>query len=305
MRKILVVGGTGFIGHHLLRQAKLRGWKVNSLSLNSPSSEKMIEGVEYLCADIESQKSLNATIGGSSFDYIVNLSGYINHAPFSEGGDAVIRQHFLGVANLISVIDRGRLRKFIQIGSSDEYGCIGAPQKEFDAGRPVTPYAFGKVAATQFLQMLHRVESLPVTILRLFLTYGPGQDSQRFIPQLVKGCLEDLEFPVSEGNQVRDFCYVEDVVSGIFLAFEETRCEGEVVNLASGIPIKIRDVISIVQRLTGKGRPMVAAIPYRKNEPMELYADISKAKNLLRWSPLTSLEEGLLKTVAAEAPTNI
>ena len=302
---ILVVGGTGFIGCHLLRLAKLKGLKVTSLSLNTTKAKNAIKGVEYLYADIECKNSLSEKIGNRSFNYIVNLSGYINHTSFDEGGDGVIRQHFLGVSNLISLVDKSNLKRFIQVGSSDEYGCIPGPQKESDYPQPATPYAVGKLATTQLLQMLYRADRIPVTIFRVFLVYGPGQSSQRFIPQLVRGCLNNLEFPVSKGDQIRDFCYVDDAISGLFMALDESQCDGQVINLASGLPTKIKDVISIVQSITGGGRPIVGGVPYRNNEAMELYADISKAKNLLRWKPLTPLEEGLRKTVAAEESKNI
>ena len=295
--KLLVVGGTGFIGRHLIKQAKDKGWKVTSLSLTPPSSSNAEPGVAYLVGNIENKTDLERKISDQAFDYVVNLSGYINHSPFFEEGNAIICQHFLGVINLMAAIDRGRLRKFVQIGSSDEYGCISAPQKETDMGRPVTPYAFGKNTATKFLQTLYQVESTPVTILRLFLTYGPGQDNRRFIPQLIKGCLADIEFPVSEGNQIRDFCYVEDVVRGILLALEARTCEGEIINLASGSPTKLKDVISLVQQIAGGGSPLIGALPYRVNEAMELYADISKARDLLLWNPATTMEEGLKKTI--------
>jgi len=297
---ILVVGGTGFIGHHFVRLAKTEGLEVTSLSLSRPGTERTVEDVEYIVSDVECQNSLREKIGDRSFNYVVNFSGYIDHTPIEQGGDKVIRQHFLGLSNLITVINKGNLIKFIQVGSSDEYGGIPGPQKETDFPAPATPYAVAKLAATQFAQMLYRANRMPMMVFRIFLVYGPGQSPQRFIPQLVRGCINNIEFPVSEGKQIRDFCYVGDAISAIFWALDKSQCEGEVINLASGIPIRTKDVVSIVQSLTGGGVPIVGGLPYRNLESMVLYADISKAKQFLNWMPLTSLEEGLQKTIEAE-----
>ena len=145
--------------------------------------------------------------------------------------------------------------------------------------------------------MLQRTENFPVMILRLFLTYGPAQNSQRFLPQIIKGCLNGQSFPTSTGGQIRDFCYVEDVVDAIFLSLENTKSGGEVLNIASGQPVTIRRMIEIVRGLIGRGNPRFGEIPYRYGENMCLYADTNKARDLLGWSPKYSLEDGLKKTI--------
>ena len=298
--ELLVVGGTGFIGRHLVSAAKKRAWNVTSLSINKPTSLKVVDDVEYIVADIQDHEALRSNLKGRAFDYVVNASGYIDHTPFYDGGIEVVGQHFLGVANLMLVIDRTRLKKFVQIGSSEEYGCIPSPQKETDVGQPNTPYGFSKLSITRLLEMLYHSEHLPVCILRIFLTYGPGQDFQRFIPQLLEGCLKNLQFPVSEGNQVRDFCFIDDITRGILLTLETKGVEGKIINLASGDPVKVKEVITLTQRLTGGGLPIWGAVPYRKKESMELYADIEQARELLGWSPIITLEEGLKKMIGGE-----
>jgi nucleoside-diphosphate-sugar epimerase len=145
--------------------------------------------------------------------------------------------------------------------------------------------------------MLHRAEGFPATTLRLFLTYGPGQDLRRFLPQIILGCLRDADFPVSAGEQLRDFCHVRDVVRAIFAALTEAAAAGEVINIASGQPVSIRRVIETVARLTGRGRPRFGEIAYRRGENMELYADISRAAAVLNWRPTLALEPGLRDTI--------
>ena len=118
------------------------------------------------------------------------LSSFLGtHSKDFYGGKKVIDVHFGGVQNILQSVNLSALKRFVQIGSSDEYGNLSAPQTEDMRESPITPYSFGKVASTQLLQMLHRTEGLPIVILRLFLVYGPGQDYRRFIPQVIQGCL--------------------------------------------------------------------------------------------------------------------
>ena len=105
------------------------------------------------------------------------------------------------------------------------------------------------------------------------------------------------DFPVSKGEQLRDFCYIDDVVNGIFEAMTNPRAIGEVINIASGNPIKVKDVISQIKKLIGSGKPDYGALPYRDCENMSLYGDISKAKKILSWESSTSLSDGILKSI--------
>jgi nucleoside-diphosphate-sugar epimerase len=205
--------------------------------------------------------------------------------------------HFNGTKNLINCINKDSLRSFIQIGSSDEYGANLAPQNESQRESPISPYSFAKTTTTHFLQMLYRTEQFPVVILRPFLVYGPGQGMERFIPQVINGCIEGKKFPTSEGKQLRDFCFISDFVRSIFSSINNTESFGEVINIASGEPISIKDVVTKIQKIIAMGNPQFGKTAYRDGENMELYADITKAKKLLNWQPQISLEEGLKKTI--------
>ena len=298
--KLLIVGGTGFIGKNLTRKAVEIGFLTTVISLNLPKENDKHINTEYLQADVTNLDHLKKTLLNRKFDYIVNLSGYINHGSFLSGGREVINTHFDGVQNLLQVIDWTHLKKFVQIGSSDEYGNQKAPQSEDIRESPISSYSAGKLFSTHLLQMLHKTEGLPVVILRLFLVYGPGQNNKRFLPQIVDGCSSDSSFPVSEGGQLRDFCYVDDISRGILMALKNKNVEGEVINLASGQSISIREVIEIVKRIVGKGRPDFGKIPYRSGENMNLYADTSKANKVLQWMPEISIVEGIKKTIISQ-----
>lgn len=294
--RILVVGGTGFIGHHLICEAVLRGWNVTSVSLHIPNGQRRVEGVDYRKVDLTDMVAARENVN-DKFDYVVNLGGYIDHTLFNNGGRRLIDAHFIALMNLVEVLPRDNLKRFVQIGSSDEYGNSTSPQREDIRESPISPYSVGKLASTHFLQMLYKTENFPASILRLFLTYGPGQGNKRFLPQIIKGCLEDSAFPTSKGEQLRDFCFVEDTVTAICLALQSDHANGEVFNVGSGEPLAIHSLINRICLLVGKGRPMFGAIPYRAGENMALYANAEKIRSVLGWRPAVSLEDGLRRTI--------
>lgn len=300
--RLLIVGGNGFIGRHTVAHALALGWDVTSLGISPrPEIGRSFPGVRHVTADIADGSTLKAALGSTAFEYVVNCGGYIDHAGFFSGGRRAIEVHFLGVLNLVETLDRGVLRAFVNLGSSDEYGSAPAPQSEAQREQPISSYSLGKLAATHFLQMLSRTESYPATTLRLFLTYGPGQDQRRFLPQIIKGCMEGRTFAASKGEQLRDFCFVGDTVAAIFAALARRSATGEVINVASGEPVSIREVIEMVRRLIGKGEPDFGQVAYRPGENMSLYADIGKAKAILGWEPAVSLEAGLGLTIKSLA----
>ena len=243
---LLIVGGGGFIGSNLALNAYKSNYTVFIISLNVPKVK--IKSITYIQADITNFKQLKDRLSDYSFDYVVNLSGYIDHSSFMESGNEMIDVHFEGVRNIIKLIDWSRIKRFVQIGSSDEYGNLPAPQNEEMRESPISSYSLAKVASTQLLQMLNRTKSFPAVILRLFLVYGPGQDNKRFIPQIIEGCLSNSIFPTSAGVQLRDFCYIDDIVIGILSTLNNDRVNGEIINLASGKPVAICDAIKCINK---------------------------------------------------------
>ena len=289
---LLVVGGTGFVGYHLALAAKRKGWKVTSVSINKPKKHRYVNGVNYLKIDIGDIKELKKKLIGS-FTYVVNLGGYVSHKSFEDKRDQITKTHLIGVVNLTKIFYKKKIKKFVQIGSSVEYGEIKAPQGENQHGIPNSPYALAKLVATQFLLMLYNTKKFPVTILRFFQVYGPKQDENRFLPQIIKGCLNNKKFPTSNGNQVRDFCYISDVVNAIFLALVSKKANGEIFNIGSGKPIKIKYAIKQVLKIIGKGEAQFGKIKYRKNENMRLYPKIKKAQDRLKWKPKINFNHGI------------
>jgi len=294
--RILIIGGTGFIGHHLIKALILKDFSVSSISLNKPTKQRFVDGVKYYTVDINVPKSCSDILN-SNFHYVVNLGGYIDHRLFKDNGRGLIESHFIALQNIIELLPRDELRRFVQIGSSDEYGNSDSPQNENLREQPISPYSLAKVASTHFLQMLYRTEKFPSVILRLFLTYGPGQSSSRFLPQIIRGCLNNERFPVSAGEQIRDFCYIDDTVDAIIKALFTDNINGHVINIASGKPISIKSVIKEVQGIIAKGSPIFGELQYRAGESQSLYANVNKSKKLLGWESKVLVEEGLKKTI--------
>ena len=297
---LLIVGGTGFIGRNMAKEAVNRGFQVSIVSKNDCPEFRRLKGVVYITADVVDKVKLSEVLKDKSFHYVINLGGYVNHVNYFDGGDEVFKVHFDGTKNLVSCIDKSNLKSFVQIGSSDEYGDNVAPQNESQRESPISPYSFAKVASTHFLQMLHKTEGFPAVVLRPFLVYGPGRDDNRFIPQIIQGCINDEEFPTSDGEQLRDFCYIDDIVDVILLALTDKKTYGEVINIASGVSISIKDVILLIKSLVGSGKPQFGLVLYRAGENMELYADISKAKEILGWSAQVDMTTGLDRTIKYE-----
>ena len=296
--RVLITGGTGFIGRHLAVRCARLGAAVTVLS-RRPDPVGCPKGVTVVRADLRRSVSVAEALKDRVFDFVFNLGGYVDHTPYFAGGRDVVEQHLTGLMNLVDVLDRSTLRGFVQVGSSDEYGDQPAPQSGFSGSPPMSPYAFAKRAGSELVMALASREGFPGTAVRLFLVYGPRQATDRLLPQVIQACLRDETFPVSPGEQTRDFCFVEDVVEGLVMAAVAPQAYGRCMNIASGEPTRIRDVVESVVRLVGGGRPEFGARPYRQGESMALFADVSPTAELLGWYPRTPLEEGLARTVAA------
>ena len=282
--KILVAGGTGFIGTNLILDLISKGNQVISLS-NSPNKKNTLEGVRYIYHDLTKPLKTNKIKEFLDIDYIVNCSGYINHKSFLNGGKEVFYNHFESLYLLTNLAIEIKAKAFVHIGSSDEYGKNFSPLNESIRESPESPYALGKLSATHYLQQCHRQGILNTVIIRPFLVYGERQNKERFLPYLIDNCLNDREFKVTSGQQIRDYIYIKDFNAALIKALNNHNAYGEVINVASGIPISIRNVITTVKEIIGKGTPILGGIEHREGESMELYANIDKAKKILNWEP--------------------
>ncbi len=292
IKKILIVGGSGFIGYHLAKNSLKKGWKVTSISLNKPPEKRFLKKVNYIICDITSKKFLNRKINGT-FDFVVNLGGHVNHTEKIK----TYKSHYLGCKNLAEIFLKKKIDSFIQLGSGGEYGKISSPHKESDSGSPKATYAKAKLLATKYLVNLHKINRFPCTILRLYQAYGPKQDTNRFLPVLITNCLKNKKFQTSSGNQYRDFIHVNDLVKAIFKAIKNKKTKGQIINIGSGKPLKIKKIIFKVMNLCKGGKPEFGKIKLRKDENLKTYPNTLKSKRLLSWQPVISFDKGLKETI--------
>lgn len=291
-KKILVLGGTGFIGYHLLKRALLKKYKCYSVSKSKPKKSRKLKNVRYLICNITDKNLLEKKLE-NYYDYIVNLSGYVDHSKNSE----IEKIHYNGCKNLVEIFKKKNIRSFVQIGSGLEYGNKNSPQKETFRCKPKTKYAISKLRAVKYLEKNYKKFQFPFTALRLYQAYGPKQDVNRLIPYIIKCCLKDKEFPCTSGSQLRDFLYIDDLVDLIFTIFNSRKSRGNIFNVGSGKNISVKKLITLIVKIIKKGKPRFNRIKMRKDEINKMYPDISKVKRLLNWYPKTNLERGLNKTI--------
>ena len=291
-KKILIVGGTGFVGYHLAKEAVKKGFEVSSLSKNNPVKKRYLKKVKYIIADIANKKSINKIIR-DDFQYVVNLAGYVDHTDEIK----TYRSHYLGCKNISNYFLKKNIKLFVQVGSSMEYGLSKSPQKEDFKCKPKSIYGKAKFLATKYLLNLYKKKKFPVTIVRLYQVYGPYQDLNRFMPVVINSCKKNKDFPCSHGRQYRDFLYIDDLIDAIFLILRNPKATGEIFNIGSGKPLKIRNIIKKILSYYRSGKPQFGAIKLRKEEQMKIYPDIFKARITLNWKPKINFLDGLKKTI--------
>lgn len=297
MKRLLVVGGTGFLGYHIISKAKKKKFTITSLSKKKPKKKRYHKNIEYIYADLGNVKSLKKALSNRKFDYVINSSGYGAHPEFNLEGLELFRSHFFGVINLVDLIINTKIKKFVHIGSSSEYGDISSPFSEKQNCFPKSPYGLAKFSVTKYFENIFEVYNFPVTVLRLFQVYGSKQDQNRIVPQIIKNCLSNKKFNTTKGNQRCDFCHIDDVTNAIFQTLISKKADGEIINIGSGKPISIKIVIKIIKGVIGKGQPVFGGLKYKKNMQMSNYPKITKAKKILNWKPKIKFIDGIKKII--------
>jgi UDP-glucose 4-epimerase len=292
-KKILILGGTGFIGYHLAKKALKKKFKVTSISKNKPTQKRYLKGVNYIVIDIANNNLLKKNIK-KNFDYVVNLAGYVDHSDKKK----VYESHYLGCKNVANFFLKKNIKSFIQIGSSMEYGLAKSPQKEDFNCKPRSVYGKAKFLSTKYLLNLFKKKNFPVTILRLYQVYGPHQDLNRFIPIVINACQNNDNFPCSHGKQYRDFLYIDDLINAIFLILNNFRARGEIINVGYGVPLKIKNIIKRITDYYSSGKPEFNKIKLRKEEQKIIFPNLYKAKKILEWKAKIAFAKGLKKTIS-------
>ena len=293
-KKILITGGTGFIGYHLAKKCLKLNWSVTSLSTNRPKKNRKLKKIKYLICDISNNNELKKKIQ-SNYDYVINLAGYVDHSNKKK----TMKSHFNGCKNLSLLFLNSKIKKFVQIGSSVEYGKIKSPQFENIKNNQSTFSVYGnaKLLSTKLLLDLYKKFNFPCTVLRLYLVYGPFQDKNRVVPFTIFNAIKDNDFECSDGKQFRDFLHINDVIDAIIKSLKNERNNGEIINIGYGKPMKIKNIILKICKIVGRGKPKFGKIKLRKDEIKSLYPNIDKAKRILKWMPSIEINSGLNKTI--------
>lgn len=300
--RVLVTGGTGFLGSHLVRRLVCEGAQVHLLvrptSLLTRLEKGLAAAVECHSGDLRDLTGLRAIAAAVRPLKVFHLAAYTDVVRTFENADEVVEVNLRGTINLLrALVDTG-YDCFVYTGTCEEYGDNPVPFREDQVPNPVSPYSASKVAATLFCQMYARTLGCPLVILRPFLTYGPHQAENRFIAQAIGGALRGEVFLMTGGAQGRELNYVDDIVEGFIRAATSPAALGELINLGNGVQYRLREVAELIFQLAGgRGRLVVGGIPYRPVESWDFYCDNSKARRLLGWEPNVGLEEGLRRTI--------
>jgi len=291
-KKVLVTGGTGFLGFHLLKELKNFNYSLYSLSKKKQKKIRKISGIKYIVCDVTNKTQLKKKLK-YDFNYVINFSGYVDHSNKSK----TTNSHYYGCKNLLNIFKNKNINHFIQIGSSLEYGSVKSPHKEDSFCRPKENYGFAKFQATKYLKKIGKKFKISFTILRLYQVYGPNQTNNRLIPIVINSCLKDKKFSCTSGKQIRDFLYVDDLIK-LIIKIIKKKPRNKIYNVGAGNKLKVKKVIELINKMTGSGEPLFGKIKMRKDEMNNNFPDISKIKKEYNWKPNTNIRSGIRNTIS-------
>lgn len=302
----LVTGGAGFIGSHLVARLVRDGRHVrvidNFASGSSRNLDPLSGQIEIIHGDIRDAPTVQRAMAG--------VSTVLHHAaqpsvPLSVADPATTYDvNVGGTLNLLTAARDAGARRFVFASTSAVYGDDPtSPKSEGLLPRPISPYASSKLAGEHLLSVFHTCYGLECVGLRYFNVFGPGQDPNSAYAALIPKLIDLLrrgERPIifGDGEQTRDFVYVEDVVEANLCAASAALTPGRVYNIASGRPSSLNQVVRAVSRLMGMP-PDADHRDERVGDIRHSLADVSQAARDLGFTARTSLEDGLAVTVEA------
>jgi len=282
--KIMVTGGAGFVGTHLVRELTERGYEVFSFDIKNDPHQ-----------DITNYEAIKRYIMSWKPDIVFHLAANPRVDLSFKNTIRDFEVNVLGTLNLLRAL-KDRPVKLVFTSTAHVYGepCY-LPIDEAHPISPRSPYAISKYAAERYCLVYGRKHGIQVTIIRLFNTYGPGQGPGFVIPDLVHKLVKNPNRLVvrGTGKEVRDFVYISDVVSALVKAMSNGE-DGECYNVGSGVGVSISELVSLLIDILGlRSCEVTFEGSNVAGTPSAIIADITKAKNHLRWTPIISLKEGL------------
>jgi len=302
--KILVTGGAGFIGSHLIDRLVERGEEVLCLDaftdFYSPAVKRRnIEthvssgAIELVEGDICDARLLRRVFRRFRPQRVVHLAARVAVGPSVTRPLEYEHVNCRGTLEVLTACTEHDVEQLVFASSSSIYGnSRDLPLKEEDGGLPISPYAATKRAAELLCATWHHLHGLPITCLRFFTVYGPRQRPDMAIHKFVR--LIDGGQPVpryGDGTSRRDYTYIADIIQGVEGALENV-FDFEIINLGESRTISLNELIAAIETVTGK-RATVEELSERPGDVRETFADITKARRLLGYCPNVPLEAGL------------
>ena len=278
--KVLILGGFGFSGKNLIEELT-NEYEIIVIYKNIDEDfAQRIINMKWYKFDFSSQKELEKIISKEKSEYIINLIFHVTSERELSLFPKMIEDNlniFLKIYEASKKLES--LKLMLQFGSGEKYGNISAPFKEEDKEEPSSPYAVAKQITTNTALMLNKNFNYPVCVIRPSNLFGKYQNENKFIPYIKK----NEEILTTPGEQKRDFIYVKDFSILIKeLLKNSDKIKGEVINVGSGISISLKETILYLrEKLNSSSEIKFGVIPYRENEMMNFYLDISKLENIL------------------------
>ena len=305
--KILITGGAGFIGSHLAEKLAYKHEVIILDNLDSyydvrikKGNIKIVEskGAKFIIGDVTNYDFIEKIIKENDIEIIFHEAArpgvrYSIKDPFLPN-----KVNVIGTLNILKASLDSDVKKVINASSSSVYGKVEyLPFDENQPTLPISPYAVSKLAAEHYCRVFHEVYGLKTISLRYFTVYGPRMRPDLAIPIFTKSILNN-ELPIIFGNgeQTRDFTYIDDIVDANLKLLKTNRADGEVLNIGSGRRVTINYMLDTLKNLLNSDITSEYVDPV-KGDARDTLANIDKAEKLIGYEPKTSLEEGLRKFI--------
>lgn len=292
----LVTGATGFLGTHLVRALSSSGARVHAISRVARDGRD--ERAIWHRADLVDRSEVAAVFEATRPDLVFHLAAY-GAQPDERDSEAMFDTNVLGSWNVWTSMTPS-VRRLIMAGTPAEYGPQSEPARERSFHAPVGAYGATKHAAVVLIAGLARAAHRETVIVRPYGAYGPGDDSQRVIPSVIRGLLRGETVAVTDGSARRDFLYIDDHIDALIrAATTPSLAPGATFNIGSGEGIALRDAFSqIAAAVNGPGSLALGAREYRSDDLRDIIAEIEVARRELGFEPRTPFADGIARTAA-------
>ncbi len=299
--KVLITGGAGFIGSHLVRKLQAEGHEAVALdNLSTGLRENLPEGTELVEMDVLCE-GLDDIIAVGNFDAVVHLAGQTMVNTSIENPILDAEQNILGTIHILEAAHRNNIQRVIFASTAASYGDVleaELPVKETKALAPMSFYGLSKVTVERYLEMYHKIFGLDYVVLRFANVYGERQGDggeggviSIFTKRIARG--EDITI-FGDGEQTRDFVYAGDIAAGIYAALQTDQVNAS-YNLSTQTETSLRELVNVLSNIAGR-KIIPKYGPEREGDIYKSMLSNARAKRGLAWAPKVSLEVGLKRT---------